>query len=721
MGKLSNLFSPSRVAVIGATEREGSVGRVVTQNILSDFEGEVVAVNPNRDEVLGLPTYTDVGSAPGEIDLGVVIVPAPVVLEVLEEMGEAGVTNAVVITAGFSEAGDEGKAREERLKEIADEYGISLVGPNCIGIVDTESGLNTTFTQVRYSKGTTSFLSQSGALIGAVLEWAPSHNMGFNQVVSLGNKAVLDETDFIEDWSDDPDTDVVMAYLESIEDGRRFIEKTRQAVTDTPVVALKAGRSEKGSRAASSHTGALAGSDEAYDAAFRQSGVIRAETLLELFDYSDTLADQPVPEKDGLAVVTNGGGPGVIATDAVSDSVVSFADLSHETVDYLEDRLPDSAVVENPLDIIGDADVDRLSDSLDAVLGDPDVGGALVIVTPNGVLDYGEAVDPIEEIQRRHSKPVVTCMMGSDDETSQRLSQANLPDFFDPERAVGSYEALERYRRIRQRSREERQVTEFDVDDERARGIIREAVEEGRNRLGVESMEILDAYGIPTPDGTVVETADEADEAARSIGSEILVLKIVSPDISHKTDVGGVRTRVSPDDVGDVFSEMVEEVRDRRPEAEIDGVLVQESVDVSKGEEVIVGARSDPQFGHLLVFGLGGVFVEVFEDVSFRVPPVTRREAEEMTREIRSAPLLRGARGRDPLDTDGVTEVIQRMSQMVTEIDAIEEVETNPVFVGAGGVQKSSISDSEDVSRRLMDVVALDFRMTVADDEGGYE
>ncbi|XGI83577.1 acetate--CoA ligase family protein [Halorutilales archaeon Cl-col2-1] len=721
MGNLSKLFSPSRVAVIGATDREGSVGRVVTQNLVSGFEGEVIAVNPNRDEVLGLPTYTDVGSVPGEIDLGVVIVPAPVVLEVLEEMGKAGVTNAVVITAGFSEAGDEGKAREERLKEIADEYGISLVGPNCIGIVSSDSGLNTTFTTVKYSKGATSFMSQSGALIGAVLEWAPSHNMGFNQVVSLGNKAVLDETDFIEDWSDDPDTDVVMAYLESIEDGRRFIKKTREAVTETPVVALKAGRSEKGSRAASSHTGALAGSDEAYDSAFRQSGVIRAETLLELFDYSDTLADQPVPEKDGLAVVTNGGGPGVIATDAVSDSIVSFADLSHETVDYLEDRLPESAVVENPLDIIGDADVDRLSDSLDAVLGDPDVGGALVIVTPNGVLDYREAVDPIEEIQRRHSKPVVTCMMGSNDETSQRLSQANLPDFFDPERAVGSYEALERYRRIRQRSREERHVTEFDVDEGRARGIIREAVEEGRNRLGVESMEILDAYGIPTPDGTVVETADEADEAARSIDSETgtVVLKIVSPDISHKTDVGGVRTRVSPDDVRDVFSEMVEEVRDRRPEAEIEGILVQESVDVSKGEEVIVGARSDPQFGHLLVFGLGGVFVEVFKDVSFRVPPVTQREAEEMTREIESAPLLRGARGRDPLDTDGVTEVIQRLSQMVTEIDAIEEVEANPVFVGTGGVQKSSISDSEDVNRRLTDVVALDFRMTVDESRVG--
>lgn len=686
MSDLSGLFDANRIAVVGATDREGSIGRALMEN-LSDFDGEVVPINPNRETVLGIDCYAEISTAPDPtaLDLAIVVVPASVVVDVVRQAGEAGVTNIVVITAGFSERGTEGEQRERELTEVAEQYDLNLVGPNCVGVINTSNGLNATFLRGTPREGSISLMSQSGAFISAVLGWATQHGIGFNNVVSLGNEAVLDEVDLITEWGRNPDTDVILAYIEDIDDGRAFIETAREVTAHTPIVVIKSGRTKAGAEAAASHTGSIAGSDQAYQAGFHQAGVLRAMNIQEVFDVGRILSGQPLLERDDVAVVTNGGGPGVLTTDAIGDSRLTIAEFEDDVRTELQSLLPEGADVTNPLDIIGDADLDRFRRALGVVLGADTVGGVVVLSVPTALFEFEELAELIGDVQNQHGKPVVACLMGGEeaDRAGDTLATYGIPNYFDPTRAVSSLEALAEYEGVRDRDYES--PTEFDVDRNRAREILSTSIERGSDHLSVEAMRLLDAYGIPTPSGDVVEDARDAERVAEEIGGPV-VMKIASPDILHKSDIGGVEVGVPIEDVRDTYHTLLERATSHDPDATILGVQVEELVDIDESTETIVGVKRDPQFGHLLMFGLGGIFVQVFEDTSFRVAPVSEREAREMTAEIQAAPMLRGARGRKPADIDGVVEIIQRISQLVTDFPAIEELDVNPLVVGPDGV-----------------------------------
>ena len=683
MGGISALFSPDRIAVVGATDREDSVGWAVMRNLASGFEGTVLPVNPGRETVFGRPALDSVADA--DADLAVLVVPPNAVESVVREAGEAGVRNVVVITAGFGEAGSDGAAREAALVEIAAEYDIDLVGPNSLGVASTSVGMNATFGPEDATPGRLSFMSQSGAFITAVLEWATDQGLGFKNIVSLGNKAVLDETDFVEAWGDDLGTDVVIGYLEGIEDGEAFVRTAREVTDETPVVIVKSGRTDAGAQAASSHTGTIAGSEQAYEAGLDQAGVVRADSVQELFDAARILEGQPLPHRDAVAVVTNAGGPGVMTTDAVGDSRLSMASLTDDTLEALAASLPPEGNVYNPVDVVGDADNERFRAALDAVLGDESVGSVIVLACPTAVLDYERLARDTVALQGEHGKPVAACLMGGArvDAAETALSAAGIPNYFDPARAVYGLDTLSQYRAITEREYEP--PTAFDVDRGRAREVLSTVEERGDTRLGVEAMELLDAYGIPTPDGEVVDAPERAVEVAAGIDGDV-VMKIVSPDILHKSDVGGVAVGVGADAVADTYADLIARARAYQPDATILGVQVQEAVDLDDGVETIVGMNRDPQFGPLLLFGLGGIFVETLEDTTCRVAPVSEPEAAAMTREIDAAPLLRGARGRDPVAVDGVVEVIQRLSQLVTDFPAILELDINPLVATPDGV-----------------------------------
>jgi acetyltransferase len=685
---LSGLFTPERVAVVGATESEGSIGRAVMENLRADFAGETVPVNPNYDDVFGLESYPDVGSIPESktANLAIVVVPPTIAVGAVRECGEAGIRNVVVITAGFGETGSEGASRERELAEIADEYELDLVGPNSLGVMSTPTGLNATFGPENALSGSISFMSQSGAFITAVLDWATDEGIGFKDVVSLGNKAVLNETDFVRAWGDDPDTDVVLGYLEGVEDGSEFIDAAREVTDDTPVVLVKSGRTEAGAQAVSSHTGTLAGSEQAYEAGLEQAGVLRVETVQELFDFAQILSGQPLPDSDDVAIVTNAGGPGVMTTDAVGDSGLSLASFSEATIEALADAMPEEANIYNPIDAIGDANVERFETALDLALGDENVGCAVVLSAPTAVIEFDDLAEVITDLQAEYGKPVASVLMGGERTESAKeiLREGGIPSYFDPARAVGSLDALSRYREIGQREYEAPET--FDVNRDRAQEILDRAAERGDNRLGVEAMDLLSAYGIPTPDGTIAERPEAAVGAAQEIDGDV-VMKIVSPDILHKSDIGGVKVGVPNEEVYDAFEDLVTRARNYQPDAEILGVQVQEMVDVEAGTETIIGMNRDPQFGPLLLFGLGGIFVEILEDTETRVAPVSEREAREMVEGIRSAPLLRGARGRDPADREAIVESLQRLSQLVTDFPAILELDVNPLVAGPDGVQ----------------------------------
>ncbi|MEF8876542.1 MAG: acetate--CoA ligase family protein [Haloarculaceae archaeon] len=697
MVDLTTLFGAECVAVVGATDREGSVGRAVMRNMLDSFEGRVVPVNPSREELFDRRCYDRVDEIEG-VDLVVVAVPPELVADVLREAGEAGVRDAVVITAGFGEAGGEGAARERELADVAEEYGMNVVGPNSVGVISTPTGLNATFAPLGARPGNVSFMSQSGAFVTAVLDWAADREVGFRDIVSLGNKAVLDESDFVDHWGADPETDVVLGYLEGIEDGRAFIDTAREVTDETPVVVVKSGRTEAGAHAAASHTGAIAGSEAAYEAGLDQAGVLRVEGVQELFDYAAILAGQPVPETDGVAIVTNAGGPGVMATDAVGDADLSLASFADGTVDALSAALPSNANVYNPIDVIGDAPVERFVEALDLALADPNVGSAVVIACPTATLSFEALAESVTVLGEEHGTPLAVSLMGgsSTREATRTLSRAGVPTYFDPARAVRSLDALRAHREIRETDYAEPRT--FDVDRERARDVLADARRRGTSRLGVEAMGLLDAYGIPTPEGEVVDSPDAAERVADRIGGEV-VMKIVSPDILHKSDIGGVKVGVPREEVRDAFEDLTTRARRYQPDAELLGVQVQELLDTAEAVETIVGTNRDPQFGPLVLFGLGGVFVEVLEDTTVRVAPVAEPEARKMVEGIRATPLLRGARGREPVDEAAVIETIERLSQLVTEFPAILELDVNPLVATPDGA------------------TAVDVRLTVDPDE----
>lgn len=682
---LEAIFAPQALAVIGASPEPERLGHTVLKNIVSNgFPGRVYPIHPRAQTILDLPAFPSVLAVPDPIDLAVIVIPAPQVLPVVDECGQKGIKGLVVISAGFKEVGGEGKELERQLLAKVQHYGMRMVGPNCLGVIDTVSGLNATFAALMPDAGEIAFMSQSGALCTAILDWSKAQGVGFSRFVSLGNKADVDEVSLLHAWNADPHSKVILAYLEGISNGPGFIAAARQVTHNTPVVAIKSGTTAAGTRAASSHTGSLAGSETAYEAAFAQSGILRARTMSELFDLAQLFSYQPLLEGNRVAIVTNAGGPGIIATDAVERSGLQMAEFAPETLERLRQELPPTANIFNPIDVIGDARSDRYRIGIDAALSDASVDACIVLLTPQAQSDLETTAEVIAELAHQYGKPVVTSFMGaySLGPAIDLLNQNKIPNYQFPERAVQSLSSMARYQEWRSRPAPE--YAEFEVDRDRVRELFARVREAGRVELGeLEAREVIDAYGMRLPESRLAQSPDEAAKIAAEIGFPV-VMKISSPDILHKTDIGGVRVGI-PDPSGARDSYELIEYRARKysPNARIWGVLVQEMV--RKGREMLVGVSRDPQFGPLIGVGMGGVYVEVLRDVAFRLAPISRREVAEQVRSIRTFALLRGVRGEAMADIDAIEDVVLRISQLVTDFPEIVEMDINPLVVHNAG------------------------------------
>ena len=678
---LDTFFHPKSVAVIGASRDPEKLGYAVLANLKEGgYQGHLYPINPRAGEILGLPAYPSVLDIPDPVDLAVVVIPYRFVPAVLEQCGQKGIPAVVVISAGFREAGREGLERERELVEIAHKYDLRLIGPNCLGVIDTSTPLNATFAAGMPPAGPIAFMSQSGALGTAVLDIAMAGRIGFSRFASLGNKADVSEIDLLEAWGDDPASRVILIYVEGLPDGQKFMQVARKVTRNKPVVAIKSGVTKSGSRAVSSHTGSLAGSEAAYKAAFQQAGVIRAPSMEALFDYARAFAYQPLLPGDRIGIVTNAGGPGILATDALEHANLEIPRLARETVEALEDYLPGAASAANPVDVLGDALADRYEHAIRLVLADPNVDGLIVIVTPQAMTEIEQTAHAVGQMAQETDKPILGCFMGEAriEAGIKVLRQYGVPNYPFPERAAAALAAMSAYRREREQPIFE--VQPCDVCTSPVRELFDRVRAEGRVSVGeAEAREVLEAYGFPIPQSRLAKTTEEAIEIAEDIGYPV-VLKIASPDILHKTDVGGVKLNLrSPGDVRDAFDLIVYRAGRYVPGARIWGCLVQQMV--PGGREVLVGMSRDPQFGPLVGFGLGGIYVEALKDIAFRIAPFGRQEAEEMMREIRSYPLLEGVRGEPPADHEAMVDALLRVSQLVTDFPEIVELDINPLIV----------------------------------------
>jgi acetate---CoA ligase (ADP-forming) len=683
---LDALLYPKSVAVIGASRTPGKVGHDIFANLLSGgFAGEVVAINPGAGQILDRPAYPDLKSYGKPVDMGIIAVPRPGVLGAVRELAQAGARAVVVITAGFKETGPEGAALEQELAEFCRNRNISLLGPNCLGLINTDNAMNASFAGSMPKAGSISVLSQSGALATAILDMADYRQLGLAKVVSIGNKAGITEVDLLLALAHDEQTKVIVGYLEDISSGDDFVKAAEEASARKPVVIFKAGTTEAGQRAASSHTGVLAGMDIAYGAAFKRSGVIRADTFEALFDYATLLAMQPLPRGKRILIITNAGGPGTMAADAVEKADLQVATLARNTATALRQSLPAAASTGNPIDVLGDATPDRYVTALVAAQGDQAVDAVMVILTPQAMTRPAETARAVIE-NLTGDKPVVAVFMGGKGVMPGRteLVAGGLPDYYSPERAVDALKAMCEYAAWRQRP--PRIVTRFRVNRRRVERIISRSLRTGRLQLGeVRAKGILDAYGFQVARGFLAGDAEEAVEIASRIGYPVAV-KIVSPDIVHKSDIGGVRLNVATaEQVRDVFDLMMLRVRQRAPEARIEGIYVEQML--ARGQEVILGMTRDRQFGPMLMFGLGGIFVEVLKDVTFHLAPITQAEAVQMLTTTRSYEMLTGVRGRKGVDLQAVATGLQRISQLVTDFPQITELDINPFIVGELGTE----------------------------------
>ena len=679
-----SFFTPNSVAVVGASAEPGKLGFIVINNIIQyGYKGKIYPINPSATEILGLKSYPRVTDIPDPVDMAVIVVPSRVVPGIMQECGEKGIKSVVVITAGFKEIGLAGLKLESDITDIARKYGIRFLGPNCLGFIDTSISLNASFAFGMAKKGNIAFLSQSGALAQAILDWTQISGIGFSKFVSLGNKADINESDLIEAWKDDPSTSVVIAYIEGVTDGERFRKAALALTREKPLILIKAGSTAAGSRAASSHTGTLAGFDAAYNAIFKQTGVLRAPSVEDLIDFALSFADQPIIPGERIAIVTNAGGPGIMASDACEKAGLKLTQFTRETIDKLRVSLPPTANIYNPVDVVGDAGADRYKVAIETVLKDPNVDGALILLTPQASTEVEKTAEVIINAAATTDKTILTSFMGGPAVTKgiQALNEKHIPNYPFPERAIDSFQAMTRYRNWLEKKLEP--VKEFEVDRAKAAALIEQARKEKRSVLGdVEASQIIGAYGIPLPASKLAHNADEAALFASEIGFPV-VMKIASPDILHKTDVGGVKVNLSgAEAVKNAYVEIVNSATRLMPQAQILGVDIQQMV---RGREVILGMNRDATFGPLLLFGLGGIYVEVLKDVTFRVAPITAQDASEMIHEIRSYPLLTGVRGERPADIAGVIDALLRLSQLVTEFKEITELDINPLMVREAG------------------------------------
>jgi acetyltransferase len=685
---LAPFFTPNGVAIIGASRDPGKLSYGVVRNLADPergYPGPIYPVNPKADEILGLQCYPDIASVPDPVELVVLILPAGMVASAIEACGQRGIKAAVVISGGFREVGPEGTAREAEMLAIAQRHGMRIVGPNGIGVMDMHTPLNTTFVKGMPPKGSIAFLSQSGALCGGIIDWTIGRGIGFSRFLSVGNEADVNETDVIPYLAADDATRVITLYLEDVKGGPAFVDALRDAAARKPVLALKAGRTASGQAATASHTGALAGAHAAFRAACKQTGVIEVEGIQALFNGALALAYQPLPAGNRIAILTNAGGPAALAADALEGAGLRLARTGAATQAALRSFLISDAQVAGPVDLLGGADEHGYRQALDAVLADPDCDGVLAVLVPQVLVNpvaVVQAFGAASAAQVEPRKPVLACLMGeaSLDDAFRAAHAAQIPAYTFPEDAVAAFGVLwQRARWERRGGRDEEKRRRGEKERQQVQQAIRLAKASGRRALdAAEAAPFLAVYGIATPAEFLATSAHEAADFARRVGFPV-VLKLISPDVLHKTDIGGVILNVQDEQAASAgFETIVARARAAHPHAHMRGVQVQKMI--TGGQEVIVGVTRDPTFGPLVMFGLGGVYVEALADVSFRLAPLTAADAEEMIDEVRSARLLTGLRGAPAADRAALVDAIVRVGQLAADHPEITELDINPLL-----------------------------------------
>jgi len=681
----SNIFlNPKSIAVIGASEKPGTIGKAIISNIMNGYKGEIYPITPSHETVFGRKAYKSVMDVPNSIDLAVVVTPSKIVPSVMEECGKKNIRGAIIITAGFKEVGGEGESLQTNVAEISRKYGIRIIGPNCLGVMNLapQTMMNSTFLKVTPKTGNIALVSQSGAICAALVEDAIAQDIGFSAVISMGNKVDMNENDILEMLVEDEQTKVIVMYLEDLADGRRFIDICRKITKEVksrkPVLVLKAGRTPEGAKAAISHTGALMGSDEVYDAIFTQAGAIRVDTMQELFDYATAFAKQPLPG-DGVVIVTNAGGPGILSTDAISKYGLKMADIEKSRA-KIDAVIPSYGSSSNPVDIVGDADYNRFDKVLSEVLDNQNVGAAVVMCTPSATLDYDGLAHVVAKMSKTKGKTILASLMGLAEGTENKriLSEGGVPHYVYAELAIRALKAMYDYRSWVNTPKSD--VRSFKVDRERVREIFDSVRKQNRSHLiEEEGYEVLKAYSFPVPTSILAKDEGDCARVAKQIGYPV-VMKIASPDIIHKSDAGGVKVNLrNEEEVRNAYRGIISSVTKYKSDAKIVGVLVQEMV--KGGKETIIGAKQDPKFGPLVMFGMGGIYVEVLKDVVFRLAPIDEHEANRMVESVKTSKILRGVRGERPSDINALVECLQRLSQLVTDFPEITEFDMNPLLV----------------------------------------
>ena len=693
---IERIFYPSAIAVVGTTKVPGTVPYDIFFNILRDsYQGTLFPVSPNARSICSVKAYKYVVDIPDPVDLAVLVFPAAVCHLALEQCGQKGIKGAIIISAGFREVGPAGVEREEQIKKIAAKHGISFIGPNCLGLINTNPSvhLNASFARRMPAEGSIGFLSQSGALCTAVLDYAQAKSIGFSKFVSFGNKADISEIDLMYYLRDDPKTKVVLLYLEEVSDGRAFMEAARDVIkAGKPVLLIKSGRTSEGAAAAASHTGSLAGSDEVTEAAMKQAGVIRCTTIEEMFNIAIAMAYQPLPNGKRIAIITNAGGPGVLTTDAAIGRGLELGKFSEATTEVFKKSLPVTANIKNPVDVIGDARADRYRVALSGALDDPNIDGVFVILTPQSMTDIQAIAEEVATTAGRQEKPVYASFMGEMDVATgiQVLQRRSIPHYVLPESMCTAYAGALFFKQQVETISEEPFTVEGRMID-KAASILSTAKHRGGGFLREEeAVGVLGAFGLPVLKSEVAANRAKAIQCAERIGFPV-VMKVSSDEITHKIDVQGVVLGIrNAKEAGEAFDTIISSVKQARPDASVRGVLVQKMAD--PGVEVILGVKRDPSFGGVVMFGLGGTFVEIFKDVSFRVAPFGIRTAGELIEGIKAHPILAGARGKAKRDIASVRDCVLRLAALAEACPDIQELDINPLIVGEEG-KGSAVAD----------------------------
>lgn len=680
---MQKLFYPKSIAMIGASRREKTVGNDVVKNLVQQgYQGKIYPVNPKAEELYGLKVYASVEEVPGDIDLAVIAVPAKFVTESVKQAAQKGAQAAVVISAGFKEIGK--VELEEELAATCQELGVDLVGPNCLGVINSEINMNASFAALMPEQGDIAFISQSGALCTAVLDYASDLGIGFSKFMSIGNKASTDELKLIKYLKDDPQTKVIALYVEQLENAPeiiKVIKEINQSDNPKPIIMLKSGRTDAGASAVASHTGSLSGGDAAYDALFAQAGIIRAQSIAQLFEFAQIFSKNELAQAKKVCIVTNAGGPGVLTTDEAIKAGLELAELSADTKKALTEFLPEAASVKNPVDVLGDARADRYEKTLELVEKDPNVDSVLLIMTPQSMTEIVETAQAAVAIKNRTQKPLVVSFMGQPTVAPgvEIMRQANIATSTFPEPAARSLGTLDTYFQIAQ-NQSNQPFTFDDVDKDSVAEIFNKAKAEGRTSFPeAEALAIMKAYNFPLLQSQRAATKEEALQVAKKIGTR-MAMKIVSPDILHKSDVGGVMLNVTIQDVEAKFEEMMATVSKNKPKAKLEGVLLMEMAP-DYGTETILGVNKAAGLGTMVMFGIGGIYVEVLKDVQFAYAPITKADAERMVNSLRMSEVFHGVRGQKAFDVDKIVENIGRLAQLVTDFPQIVELDINPLLV----------------------------------------